>query len=68
MSSSPYDGPDLVTTSVPITIQDSGGPHPPLLMRILDLADLLLEFYPDPDEVDYYHQVRQNITVEKDTV
>jgi hypothetical protein len=46
-----------------ITLHDAGGPHPPLLLRVLDLAERLLEAYPEVDQTGHYGRVRRLITV-----
>jgi hypothetical protein len=55
----------MVTLDSQIHIVDPGGPHPPFLIRLLNLADRLLEIFPEVDTTGYFARVRENIIVER---
>jgi tetratricopeptide (TPR) repeat protein len=57
----PYDGEGLVTEHATIHLEQGDEPHPPFVIRLLNLADRLLARYPDVDRTGYYVNVRKNI-------
>lgn len=59
----PYTESEWVTTDAPIHVRRDESPHEPLIIRLLNLVDLLMKHYPNVDPTDYFTRVRKNITV-----
>ncbi len=48
-----------------IHVLDQVEPHPPLVTRLLNLADSMMEVFPGIESGEYFRQVRRNITIVK---
>ena len=58
-----YEGPGFATERAQIHVREIGGPHPPFVVRLLNLAEALQQAYPEVEPGDYFARVRRNVII-----
>lgn len=59
-----FTGSGMVTLEAPIHLKDTQTPHPPFLIRLLNVAERMLLRFPNLDTTGYIDKVRMNIKFE----